>query len=212
MRPAITSIIGARANQLIRNSSRNLCVKNSTCWVLLFPAAFTPRRLKIEWLDWSHSLITFFIAIIVSFLIIIQASYWIRNWFELNYLETQLEKLCVWTISKNEWLNWLLYSLSFFFLNSKSWKKNVDSLSFYWLFTLEKNKRNFYTLMLQYIWFQHFSWNDECLIFEFSSLFKDLFSVLIEGPAKTPYEGGLFIFDFQLPNDYPHNPPTCHYW
>ena len=40
----------------------------------------------------------------------------------------------------------------------------------------------------------------------------DLFSVLIEGPAKTPYEGGVFLFEFQLPNDYPKNPPLCHYW
>lgn len=40
----------------------------------------------------------------------------------------------------------------------------------------------------------------------------DLFAVLIEGPAKTPYEGGLFLFDFQLPNDYPRGPPLCHYW
>ena len=40
----------------------------------------------------------------------------------------------------------------------------------------------------------------------------DLISILIEGPAKTPYEGGLFIFDFQLPKDYPRRPPHCHYW
>lgn len=31
----------------------------------------------------------------------------------------------------------------------------------------------------------------------------DLFSVMIEGPAMTPYEDGLFFFDLQLPADYP---------
>ena len=40
---------------------------------------------------------------------------------------------------------------------------------------------------------------------------KDLFSVMIVGPAKTPYEDGLFIFDVQLPNDYPLSPPRFHY-
>lgn len=39
----------------------------------------------------------------------------------------------------------------------------------------------------------------------------DLFSVMIVGPAKTPYEDGLFIFDVQLPNDYPSSPPRFHY-
>uniref|UniRef100_A0A0V0G6I3 Putative ubiquitin-conjugating enzyme e2 o-like isoform x1 n=1 Tax=Triatoma dimidiata TaxID=72491 RepID=A0A0V0G6I3_TRIDM len=39
----------------------------------------------------------------------------------------------------------------------------------------------------------------------------DLFSVMIRGPAKTPYEDGLFFFDFQLSADYPKTPPHCHY-
>ncbi|XP_055548820.1 (E3-independent) E2 ubiquitin-conjugating enzyme [Wyeomyia smithii] len=39
----------------------------------------------------------------------------------------------------------------------------------------------------------------------------DLFSVMIEGPRKTPYEGGLFLFDIQLGQDYPSVPPLCHY-
>lgn len=39
----------------------------------------------------------------------------------------------------------------------------------------------------------------------------DLLSVMIEGPKKTPYEDGLFFFDFQLGKDYPRAPPLCHY-
>lgn len=39
----------------------------------------------------------------------------------------------------------------------------------------------------------------------------DLLSVMIEGPAKTPYEDGLFIFDVQLSPDYPRSPPLVHY-
>ncbi|XP_077526737.1 (E3-independent) E2 ubiquitin-conjugating enzyme UBE2O isoform X2 [Haemaphysalis longicornis] len=39
----------------------------------------------------------------------------------------------------------------------------------------------------------------------------DLYSVLIRGPCRTPYEDGLFLFDFQLPAEYPQSPPLCHY-
>ncbi|XP_053675285.1 (E3-independent) E2 ubiquitin-conjugating enzyme [Anopheles nili] len=39
----------------------------------------------------------------------------------------------------------------------------------------------------------------------------DLLSVMIEGPKKTPYEDGLFLFDIQLGKDYPSAPPLCHY-
>ncbi|XP_066140426.1 (E3-independent) E2 ubiquitin-conjugating enzyme UBE2O [Euwallacea fornicatus] len=39
----------------------------------------------------------------------------------------------------------------------------------------------------------------------------DLMSVMIRGPAKTPYEDGLFIFDIQLSPDYPRSPPLAHY-
>merc|ERR1712020_588516 len=39
----------------------------------------------------------------------------------------------------------------------------------------------------------------------------DLYSVMIKGPEKTPYEDGLFFFDFQLPSDYPKVPPLVHY-
>jgi len=40
---------------------------------------------------------------------------------------------------------------------------------------------------------------------------QDLYSVMIRGPEKTPYEDGLFFFDFQLSADYPKAPPLCHY-
>lgn len=40
---------------------------------------------------------------------------------------------------------------------------------------------------------------------------QDLFSVMIRGPEKTPYEDGLFFFDLQLSPDYPRTPPHCHY-
>lgn len=40
---------------------------------------------------------------------------------------------------------------------------------------------------------------------------QDLYSVLIKGPKRTPYEDGLFFFDFQFPADYPKVPPLCHY-
>ncbi|XP_058812642.1 (E3-independent) E2 ubiquitin-conjugating enzyme [Topomyia yanbarensis] len=39
----------------------------------------------------------------------------------------------------------------------------------------------------------------------------DLLSVMIEGPKKTPYEDGLFLFDIQLGQEYPTAPPLCHY-
>ncbi|KAL0132179.1 hypothetical protein PUN28_000153 [Cardiocondyla obscurior] len=39
----------------------------------------------------------------------------------------------------------------------------------------------------------------------------DLYSVMFRGPEKTPYEDGLFLFDFQLSADYPAAPPLCHY-
>ncbi|XP_038211720.1 (E3-independent) E2 ubiquitin-conjugating enzyme isoform X2 [Zerene cesonia] len=39
----------------------------------------------------------------------------------------------------------------------------------------------------------------------------DLLSVMIAGPARTPYEGGLFVFDVQLGGEYPRAPPLCHY-
>ncbi|KAL4240344.1 E2/E3 hybrid ubiquitin-protein ligase ube2o [Mactra antiquata] len=39
----------------------------------------------------------------------------------------------------------------------------------------------------------------------------DLMSVMIMGPLETPYEDGLFVFDIQLPADYPESPPVFHY-
>lgn len=52
----------------------------------------------------------------------------------------------------------------------------------------------------------------DCTIFTlFMILLQDLFSVLIEGPVNTPYEGGLFLFDVMLPEDYPTSPPILHF-
>ncbi|XP_078082009.1 ubiquitin-conjugating enzyme E2O isoform X2 [Mustelus asterias] len=39
----------------------------------------------------------------------------------------------------------------------------------------------------------------------------DLFSALIKGPTRTPYDDGLFLFDIQLPNVYPTVPPLFRY-
>jgi len=39
----------------------------------------------------------------------------------------------------------------------------------------------------------------------------DLYSILIEGPADTPYEDGVFIFDVKLPPNYPKSPPVVRY-
>ncbi|XP_072846582.2 (E3-independent) E2 ubiquitin-conjugating enzyme isoform X2 [Pogona vitticeps] len=39
----------------------------------------------------------------------------------------------------------------------------------------------------------------------------DLFSALVKGPTRTPYEDGLFLFDIQLPNIYPAVPPLFRY-
>ena len=41
--------------------------------------------------------------------------------------------------------------------------------------------------------------------------FQDLYSIMIKGPAGTPYEDGIFLFDLQLPQDYPKSPPKVHY-
>lgn len=35
---------------------------------------------------------------------------------------------------------------------------------------------------------------------------------MIRGPEKTPYAGGLFMFDLKIPTGYPLNPPLCHYY
>lgn len=35
---------------------------------------------------------------------------------------------------------------------------------------------------------------------------------MIRGPEKTPYAGGLFLFDVKLPQTYPLQPPLCHYY
>lgn len=43
------------------------------------------------------------------------------------------------------------------------------------------------------------------------NLLQDLFSALIKGPTRTPYEDGLFLFDIQLPNIYPAVPPLFRY-
>ena len=34
---------------------------------------------------------------------------------------------------------------------------------------------------------------------------------MIEGPADTPYENGVFMFDVQLPSNYPKSPPVVRY-
>uniref|UniRef100_A0A0B7AQH6 UBC core domain-containing protein n=1 Tax=Arion vulgaris TaxID=1028688 RepID=A0A0B7AQH6_9EUPU len=39
----------------------------------------------------------------------------------------------------------------------------------------------------------------------------DLYSFMIIGPAGTPYEDAVFLFDMMLPNEYPYAPPLCHY-
>lgn len=39
----------------------------------------------------------------------------------------------------------------------------------------------------------------------------DLLSVMIEGPHKTPYENGLFLFHIHLPAQFPKQPPKVHY-
>ena len=40
---------------------------------------------------------------------------------------------------------------------------------------------------------------------------QDLFTVMIQGPMRTPYEDGLFFFDVQLPSNYPLSPPVFFY-
>ena len=40
----------------------------------------------------------------------------------------------------------------------------------------------------------------------------DLLRAVIEGPAGTPYEGGLYVFDIHLPPQYPSVPPKAFYW
>ena len=39
----------------------------------------------------------------------------------------------------------------------------------------------------------------------------DLLRAMIIGPVGTPYEGVPFLFDIQLPSDYPNSPPRVHY-
>ena len=39
----------------------------------------------------------------------------------------------------------------------------------------------------------------------------DIFNFFIVGPSTTPYEDGVFLFEAQLPADYPNSPPKVHY-
>mmetsp|Transcript_37439 Transcript_37439/g.85806 ORF Transcript_37439/g.85806 Transcript_37439/m.85806 type:complete len:1060 (+) Transcript_37439:289-3468(+) len=39
----------------------------------------------------------------------------------------------------------------------------------------------------------------------------DLLRALIVGPPGTPYEDAVFVFDLQLPPEFPHQPPAVHY-
>ncbi|KZT27605.1 hypothetical protein NEOLEDRAFT_1176617 [Neolentinus lepideus HHB14362 ss-1] len=39
---------------------------------------------------------------------------------------------------------------------------------------------------------------------------NDAIKIMIAGPEKTPYEGGLFEFDCFMPLEYPHKPPLVH--
>lgn len=61
--------------------------------------------------------------------------------------------------------------------------------------------------------FQKVSIAIQCCFFSFSAYENrvDLLSVMIEGPKKTPYEDGMFLFDIQLGKEYPRTPPSCHY-
>jgi hypothetical protein len=40
----------------------------------------------------------------------------------------------------------------------------------------------------------------------------DLMRAVVEGPAGTPYQGGLYVLDICLPQQYPDEPPKAHYW
>lgn len=40
----------------------------------------------------------------------------------------------------------------------------------------------------------------------------DLLRAVIVGPFGTPYQDGLFFFDFHLPPEYPDVPPVRHYF
>lgn len=51
----------------------------------------------------------------------------------------------------------------------------------------------------------------KCLPTTASPPLQDLFSALIKGPTRTPYEDGLYLFDIQLPNIYPAVPPHFCY-
>lgn len=35
---------------------------------------------------------------------------------------------------------------------------------------------------------------------------------VIVGPKDTPYSGGLYLFEFSFPEDYPNKPPTLFFW
>ena len=39
----------------------------------------------------------------------------------------------------------------------------------------------------------------------------DIYSAMIQGPKDTPYEGGVFLFDIKLPENYPRAPPKVFY-
>ena len=37
------------------------------------------------------------------------------------------------------------------------------------------------------------------------------FQILVQGPGKTPYEGGVFVLDIKVPDQYPLVPPIVYF-
>ena len=50
----------------------------------------------------------------------------------------------------------------------------------------------------------------QVLFIDFSSLLATLKGIF-QGPSDTPYEGGTFVIDIQVPTDYPYKPPKMKF-
>ena len=60
------------------------------------------------------------------------------------------------------------------------------------------------------LWFNQFenAWTDGIYVRVYEDR-MDLLRAVIVGAYGTPYQDGLFFFDFHLPPEYPDVPPVC---
>lgn len=54
------------------------------------------------------------------------------------------------------------------------------------------------------------SWSS-CIAIRFDERYSNLLRFIITGPADTPYQNGVFLFDLKFPHNYPQSPPSVKF-